>query len=83
MGCPPSWPRAGSSAASATRAVRYRASVAQAKAEETARRPKPTKFTDNPALVAAGQKRLKDKWNPRQIELTLRKKFPDRPEMQV
>jgi IS30 family transposase len=63
--------------------LRYRASVAQAKAEETARRPKPTKFTDNPELVAVVQKRLEDKWSPRLIDLTLRKDHPDRPEMQV
>jgi IS30 family transposase len=63
--------------------LRYRASVAQAKAEETARRPKPTKFSDNPELVAVVQARLKRKWSPRQIELTLARDFPDRPEMQV
>jgi IS30 family transposase len=63
--------------------LRYRASVAHAKAEERARRPQLTKFTDNPALVAEVQARLKRKWSPRQISLTLRRDFPEQPEMQV
>jgi IS30 family transposase len=76
-------PVAGASPRPQHEQLRYRASVAQARAEETARRPKPTKFTDNPELVAVVQKGLEDKWSPRLIDLTLRKDHPDRPEMQV
>jgi IS30 family transposase len=63
--------------------LRYRPSVAQAKAEQRARRPKPTKLADNPELTARVQAGLKARWSPEQISRTLRRDFPDQPEMWV
>ncbi|WP_396027476.1 IS30 family transposase, partial [Actinomycetospora sp. TBRC 11914] len=61
----------------------YRAGPAQAKAEARARRPKPTKFSGHPELVAEVATRLKKCWSPQQIAHDLGEQFPDRPEMQV
>jgi IS30 family transposase len=63
--------------------LRYRPSVAQAKAEQAARRPKPGKLARTPELHAQVSRRLKKRWSPEQISRTLRRDFPDRPEMQV
>jgi IS30 family transposase len=63
--------------------LRYRPSVAQAKAEERARRPKPRKLADNPELTARVQAGLTARWSPEQISRMLRQDFPDRPEMWV
>ena len=63
--------------------LRYRASVAQAKAEQRARRPKPTKLAGNQALHTEVATRLRKNWSPEQITRTLQRDFPDRPEMQV
>ena len=63
--------------------LRYRASNAQAKAEERARRPKPGKLATRPELRAEVQDRLIKRWSPEQIARTLRHDFADQPEMQV
>jgi transposase, IS30 family len=63
--------------------LRYRASVAQWKAEERARRSKPGKLATGPELHAQVQARLIQRWSPEQIAATLRLDYPDRPEMRV
>jgi transposase, IS30 family len=65
--------------------VRYRASVAQWKAEQRARRPKPhlRKLATHPQLHAEVAARLKRHWSPEQIAATLRQDYPERPEMWV
>jgi transposase, IS30 family len=65
--------------------LRYRASLAQAKAEVRARRPKPhlRKLATNPELRAQVQARLLRRHSPEQIAASLRVDYPDRPEMQV
>lgn len=61
----------------------YVAWVAERRAGELCRRPKPAK------LAAAGELRefviagLQQRWSPRQIAARLREQFPDRPEMRV
>ncbi|GLZ56422.1 IS30 family transposase [Actinomycetospora sp. NBRC 106378] len=61
----------------------YRATQAQLKAEARARRPKPTKFSAHPELVAAVTAGLELAWSPEQISHDLRERFGDRAEMQV
>ncbi|OZM84379.1 IS30 family transposase [Pseudonocardia sp. MH-G8] len=61
----------------------YRPSVAQAKAEQRARRPKPTKLSRNPTLVERVQDELTKSWSPEQIGRRLRREFPDQPEMRL
>lgn len=63
--------------------LRYRAGVAQSKADERARRPKPGKLARNPQLRAAVSAGLARRWSPEQISRTLRREYRDRPEMQV
>jgi transposase, IS30 family len=63
--------------------LRYRPSLAQAKAEQRARRPKPRKLAGNPELTARVQAELTARWSPEQISQTLRREFPDQPEMWV
>jgi transposase, IS30 family len=65
--------------------LRYRASVAQWKAEQRARRPKPhlRKLATRPELHAQVQTWLTKRWSPEQIMASLRADYPDRPEMQV
>ena len=61
----------------------YRALVAQARAEERARRPKTARLAADPRLrawVAAG---LEKRWSPEQVSVMLRQEFPDDPEMRV
>ena len=63
--------------------IRYRPWLAQAKAEERARRPKPRKLATNPVLCAWVAAGLEKRWSPEQISRTLRREFADAPEMQV
>jgi IS30 family transposase len=63
--------------------LRYRASNAQWKAEQRARRPKLGKLAANPELHAAVAARLSMLWSPQQIAASLRQDFADRPEMRV
>jgi transposase, IS30 family len=63
---------------------RYRASVAQARADARARRPKPAKLTVHPRLrdwVADKLERLQ--WSPEQITRRLRAEFPDDESMRI
>ena len=62
---------------------RYRATTAQARAFQNARRPKPSKLATNPELRAFVQAGLDLKQSPEQISGRLRREFPDRPEMRV
>ncbi|MEJ2866114.1 IS30 family transposase [Actinomycetospora sp. OC33-EN07] len=61
----------------------YRAGPARHKADQRARRPKPTKFSGHPELVTEVQQGLELHWSPEQIAAELRVRFPDRPEMWV
>src|SRR5882757_6897912 len=63
--------------------LRYRASVAQSKAEQRARRGKPGKLAANPELREQVQTRLTARLGRKQIAATLGLDFPDRPEMWV
>lgn len=63
--------------------LRYRASLAQVKAEQRARRPKPCKLAGNPALLGEVRAGLAARWSPEQISRTLKRSHPDRPEMWV
>jgi transposase, IS30 family len=63
--------------------LRYRAGLAQVKADDRGRRPKPRKLAGNPELVAEVKAGLKVRWSPQQISHTLRLNHPDRAEMQV
>jgi IS30 family transposase len=64
-------------------ALRYRAQAAQYKAEQRARRPKQGKLAANPELRVQVQNRLRKRWSPEQIAVSLRSEFADRPEMRV
>jgi transposase, IS30 family len=61
----------------------YRASVAQARSEERARRAKRGKLDRHPELRKAVKDLLKKKYSPEQIAGLLPKIYPDRPEMRV
>jgi IS30 family transposase len=61
----------------------YRASTAQARAEQRARRPKQTKLADSPQLLELVQTRLTRRWSPEMISAMLRREFPDQPELHV
>jgi IS30 family transposase len=69
------------------RAVRanwcYRASAAQSRADQLARRPKPAKLAANARLRQRVETDLQQRWSPQQISRRLRAHFPDEPEMQV
>jgi IS30 family transposase len=63
---------------------RYKATVAQARAEVRARRPRPAKLTEHPVLrhwVADKLERLQ--WSPEQISRRLRLEFPDDESMRI
>ncbi len=66
-----------------TAQVRYRALVAQARADERARRSKETKLAGHDRLRDEVQTRLDDFHSPGQIAARLRRDFPDNPEMWV
>jgi transposase, IS30 family len=68
---------------SVKRPRRYRPRLAQYKAEQRARRPKPSKIAANPRLREQVQQRLTDKLSPEQISADLREQFPDDADMQV
>ena len=63
--------------------IRYRARLAQLKAEERARRPKPRKLATNAVLCAWVQAGLTKRWSPEQISRALRREFAEQPEMWV
>ncbi|MFZ0120354.1 MAG: IS30 family transposase [Pseudonocardiaceae bacterium] len=63
--------------------IRYRARLAQTKAEARARRPKPRKLAMNAVLCARVQAGLQKRWSPEQISRVLRREFADQPEMRV
>ena len=63
--------------------LRYRASVAQWKAEQRARRPKAGKLATSPRLHARVQEGLMKRWSPEQIAVTLHADFADQQEMRV
>ena len=62
---------------------RYRATVAQQRADQRARRPKQAKIAAGSRLRAEVAARLEKKWSPRQIAVTLKQDFPDDPGMHV
>ncbi len=62
---------------------RYRAVIAQQRADERARRPRPAKLAVNLMLRALVAERLRERWSPEQIAATLKADFPGRPEMHV
>jgi IS30 family transposase len=61
----------------------YRASSAQHRAEDRAKRPKTAKLRADPVLREVVQAGLTRKWSPRQISERLVLDFPDQPEMRV
>ena len=61
----------------------YRASVAQARADARARRPKPSMLARNTRLRVHVQDHLTRRHSPEQISRRLRLDFPDEPEMWV
>jgi IS30 family transposase len=62
---------------------RYRGLLAQSRAEQSRRRPKQRKLASCPELAEQVQTRLDKAWSPRQIAASLRREFPDEPEMWV
>ncbi|WP_328618564.1 IS30 family transposase [Amycolatopsis sp. NBC_00355] len=61
----------------------YRASSAQHRADDRAKRPKVAKLRADPVLRKIVQAGLDRKWSPQQISERLVLDFPDRPEMRV
>jgi len=61
----------------------YRPYAAQARADDRRPRPKPGKIALNAELRTYVQSKLDLRWSPEQIARTLRREFPDRPEMRV
>ncbi|GAA2302113.1 IS30 family transposase [Nonomuraea roseoviolacea subsp. roseoviolacea] len=61
----------------------YRPHAAQARANARRPRPKPSKIGQNPELRAYIQEHLHQRWSPEQIVQSLRRTFPERPEMRV
>jgi IS30 family transposase len=61
----------------------YRASIAQARSEERARRPKAGKLARNPELREVVEELLHKKYSPEQVVGALAQTYPDRPEMRV
>lgn len=66
-----------------TAQVLYRAQLAQARSEVRARRPKASKLAQRERLREEVQTRLEDFHSPTQIATSLRREFPDDPEMWV
>jgi IS30 family transposase len=65
------------------RKPRYKASVAQAAADQRARRWAPGKLATHPGLHAQVQSGLEEEHSPEQISERLKMDFPDEPEMRV
>lgn len=63
--------------------VLYRAALADEKAWEKAKRPKPCKLRAHPILVSFIEKKLRLKWSPEQISGWLKKTFPKDESYQV
>ena len=61
----------------------YRAVGAERRAHRRARRPKATKLSSCPALVAEIERGLERGWSPQQISARLRVEFPDDPRMRI
>jgi transposase, IS30 family len=61
----------------------YRASTAQERADESARRPQEPKLAKNPVLAGEVEDRLRLNHSPEQISARLGEDFPEDPEMQV
>lgn len=61
----------------------YRPHAAQARSEARRPRPKVGKLAADPELHSVVQRWLEKKWSPEQISHSLRRHFPDRPEMRV
>jgi transposase, IS30 family len=61
----------------------YRASVAQACADQRCRRPKPRRLQTNAALRAIVEDKLTHRWSPEQIRDWLPEAYPDDAEMRV
>jgi transposase, IS30 family len=62
---------------------RYRAWAADRRADDRACRPKPTKLSQSPGLVAYVENGLELHWSPEQISSRIIDEFPDDPEMRV
>jgi transposase, IS30 family len=62
---------------------RYRATIAQQRADERSRRPKTAKIAACPRLRAQVAAGLGKKWSPEQIAASLKAGFPGQPEMHV
>jgi IS30 family transposase len=56
---------------------RYRASLSDQAAWDRARRPKPCKLADRPALCHTIAQKLEGKWSPQQIAGWLKRKHPN------
>ncbi|GGS65393.1 hypothetical protein GCM10010176_004820 [Nonomuraea spiralis] len=76
-------PSAGRSAVTGTLPGQYRPHAAQARADARQPHPKPSKIGQNPELRAYVQDHLHKRWSPEQIVQSLRRTFPERPEMHV
>jgi transposase, IS30 family len=62
---------------------RYRALAAERRARRRARRPKPTKLSCSPRLLATVEAGLGRRWSPQQIAARLRVDHPDDREMRI
>jgi transposase, IS30 family len=61
----------------------YKASVAQARTDRAAARPKQRKLVTNPELARCAQGKLEKHWSPEQISAWLAREYPDDRSMQV
>jgi transposase, IS30 family len=61
----------------------YRAWKAERKARQLTRRPKPTKLSRHPRLLAEVERGLLERWSPEQISTRLKLDHPDDPEMRI
>jgi IS30 family transposase len=63
--------------------ARYRAIVAERRAQRCGGRPKATKLAGSPRLCAEVERGLEQEWSPQQISATLVREFPDDLEMRI